>query len=68
MAEERFEKDDGEIRTVQEWEGEGERDGWRGDTLHSPEQTLRHHEYLIIMSGVTSVSPPSDSARAEFHR
>jgi len=29
---------------------------------------LRHHEYLIIMSGVTSESPPSDSSRAEFHR
>lgn len=29
---------------------------------------LRHHEYLIIMSRVTSESPPSDSSRAEFHR
>lgn len=29
---------------------------------------IRHHEYLIIMSGVTSESPPSDSSRAEFHR
>lgn len=29
---------------------------------------LRHHEYLIIISEMTSESPPSDSSRAEFHR
>lgn len=44
----------------------GERRKERG--IYSALSRLRHHEYLIIMSGVTSESPPSDSSRAEFHR
>jgi len=37
-------------------------------TVSGSRALLRHHEYLIIMSVVTSESPPSDSSQAEFHR